>query len=267
MSGANAAVVHCGEEERRRTSARDMQVLREELSQVAQLSGRELVARHDPALAIARFRDLLTTDVRAEDPDAVAANYVALAAEWRAHEPGEQPVQPGGVIDVVELAGSIKWFDAAKGYGFIAPDDGSAEILLHVTCLRAGGYQTAPQGARVVCEVLRRPKGAQAFRILHLDVSSAVHPAQLPARQHVVVTPESGWEHATVKWFNRVRGFGFLTCGDDTPDIFVHLETIRRAGFTELRPGQNVEVRWGTSSKGRTAAELRPYGDWRPGRH
>lgn len=257
MSGANAAVMLCGEEDRRRTSARDMQALREELSQVAQLSALELVARHDPVLAIARFRDLLTTDVRAEDPDAVAARYATLAAEWRAREPAEQPAQPGGLIDVVELAGSIKWFDAAKGYGFIAPDDGSAEVLLHVTCLRAGGHQTAPEGARVVCEVLHRPRGAQAFRILHLDVSTAVHPAQLPARQHVVVTPESGWERATVKWFNRVRGFGFLTCGEGTPDIFVHMETLRRAGFTELRPGQNVEVRWGVSSKGRTAAYLR----------
>jgi len=63
-----------------------------------------------------------------------------------------------------------------------------------------------------------------------------------------------------VKWFNRVRGFGFLTRGEGTPDVFVHMETLRRFGFTELRPGQMVMVRWGHGSKGCMAAELRPDG-------
>ena len=69
-------------------------------------------------------------------------------------------------LEVFEIAGAIKWFDASKGYGFIVPDNGLADVLLHVTCLRAGGYQTAYEGARVHAEVLRRPKGMQAFRIL-----------------------------------------------------------------------------------------------------
>ena len=160
-------------------------------------------------------------------------------------------------IEVFEASGTIKWFDASKGYGFIAPDNGLADILLHVTCLRAGGYQTAYEGARVHCQVLKRPKGLQAFRILNLDESTAILPSQLPQRTHVMVEPESGWERALVKWFNRVRGFGFLTTGESTPDIFVHMDTLRRFGFTELRPGQIVQVRWGYGSKGRMAAELR----------
>jgi len=163
-------------------------------------------------------------------------------------------------IEVFEVVGSIKWFDASKGYGFIVPDNGLADILLHVTCLRAGGFQTAYEGARVHCEVLRRPKGMQAFRILSMDESTAIHPSQLPQRTHVVVDPESDWERAMVKWFNRVRGFGFLTRGEGTPDVFVHMETLRRFGFTELRPGQMVQVRWGHGSKGCMAAELRPDG-------
>ncbi len=71
------------------------------------------------------------------------------------------------------------------------------------------------------------------------------------------MVPESDWERAQVKWFNRVRGFGFLTRGEGTPDIFIHMETLRRFGFTELRPDQIVQVRWGHGSKGCMAAELR----------
>ena len=165
-------------------------------------------------------------------------------------------------VDVIELAGTIKWFDIAKGYGFIVPDnDGLPDILLHVTCLRRDGFQTAYEGARVVCEVLDKPRGLQALRVLSMDESTAVHPSQLPpSRTHVQVVPDSGFERATVKWFNRVKGFGFLTQGETSEDIFIHMETLRRFGITELRPGQEVQVRFGQGPKGRMAAEIRPLG-------
>src|SRR6202161_543288 len=161
--------------------------------------------------------------------------------------------------NLVEISGVIKWFDASKGYGFIVPDNGWPDVLLHVTVLRRDGYQTAYEGARVVCECVQRAKGYQAFRIVSMDESTAIHPAQmLPPRTHVSVTPTSGLERAQVKWFNRLRGFGFLTCGEGTPDIFVHMETLRRYGMTELRPGQYVLVRFGPGSKGMMAAEIQP---------
>jgi CspA family cold shock protein len=166
-----------------------------------------------------------------------------------------------GATSVVEVVGVIKWFDVSKGYGFIVPDSGAGDVLLHVTCLRRDGYQTAYEGARIVCEALARPKGLQAFRVLSMDESTAVHPAQMPPpRTHVTVTPTSGLERAIVKWFNRLRGFGFLTRGEGTPDIFVHMETLRRYGITELRPGQTVLVRFGPGPKGMMASEVRPDG-------
>src|SRR6187455_927005 len=171
---------------------------------------------------------------------------------------GQQSGAESG-LDVIEIVGTIKWFDVAKGFGFIVPDDGRPDVLLHVTCLRRDGYQTAYEGARVVCEVLQRPKGLQAFRVLSMDESTAIHPAQMPPpRTHVTVTPTSGLERAIVKWFNRLRGFGFLTRGEGTEDIFVHMETLRRYGITELRPGQSVLVRFGDGDKGLMAAEIHP---------
>src|ERR1700760_163878 len=165
----------------------------------------------------------------------------------------------GEAANLVEIAGVIKWFDASKGSGFIVPDNGWPDVLLHVTVLRRDGYQTAYEGARVVCECVQRAKGYQAFRIVSMDESTAIHPAQmLPPRTHVSVTATSGLERAQVKWFNRLRGFGFLTCGEGTPDIFVHMETLRRFGMTELRPGQYVLVRFGPGSKGMMAVEIQP---------
>lgn len=163
-------------------------------------------------------------------------------------------------VEVIEVAGVIKWFDVAKGFGFVVPDEpGLPDVLLHVTCLRRDGFQTAYEGSRVVCEAVRRQKGLQALRVLSMDESTAIHPSQLPpSRTHVQVTASSGLEQVEVKWFNRIRGFGFLTRGDGSEDIFVHMETLRRFGITELRPGQKVLVRYGDGPKGKMVAEIRP---------
>ena len=94
-------------------------------------------------------------------------------------------------LDVIEIVGAIKWFDVAKGFGFIVPDDGRPDVLLHVTCLRRDGYQTAYEGARVVVEALNRPGGLQAFRILSMDEfdrapsradAGAAHPCHASSR-------------------------------------------------------------------------------------
>lgn len=177
------------------------------------------------------------------------------------HPSGTEPVDQSEIV-VVEMSGHIKWFDVAKGYGFIVPDDGGKDVLLHVTTLRRDGYLTAREGARVVCEVLRRPKGLQVFRVLSLDLTTAVHPAQagLP-RTHVQVAPQGGFEIAVCKWFNRTRGFGFLSRGEGTKDIFVHMETLRRYGIAELKPGDSFLVRFGDGPKGLMAAEIRPLDD------
>ena len=92
----------------------------------------------------------------------------AQALDRNRHEahqelPGERQ------LDLIQVSGRIKWFDVAKGFGFIVPDNGLPDVLLHVTCLRRDGYQTANEGARIVVEAVQRPRGLQAFRIVSLD--------------------------------------------------------------------------------------------------
>jgi CspA family cold shock protein len=158
----------------------------------------------------------------------------------------------------IEVGGRVKWFDVTKGFGFLVPDRGGSDILLHVTILKRDGFGTVSEGSRVVVEAVPRQKGLQAVRVISVDNSTALHPAELPLpRTHVQVTPTSGYERVMVKWFNRLRGFGFVTRGEGHPDIFVHMEVLRRYGIADLTPGQFVFVRFGDGPKGQMAAEVR----------
>lgn len=175
---------------------------------------------------------------------------------------GEEP------LELVQVSGRIKWFDVAKGFGFIIPDNGMPDVLLHAACLKKSGFSSVNEGAHIIVDACRRARGFQAHRVISLDTSSAIHPSELDLpRLYEMVTPTSGLETATVKWFNRLRGFGFLTRGEDTPDIFIHMEVLRRYGIMELKPGDRVTVRYGNGSKGLMAAEVRLIGVSLPHSH
>jgi cold shock protein len=163
-----------------------------------------------------------------------------------------------GTETPLEVVGLVKWFDLSKGYGFIKPNAGpQGDILLHQTCVRQSGFKAAYEGARVVCEAVQGPRGLQARRVISLDNSTASPQASTMQRAARFATEPRGVAfEATVKWFNRGKGYGFVSRGPDTPDVFVHMEILRRSNIRELKQGQRVSVRTGDGPKGELAAEI-----------
>lgn len=171
----------------------------------------------------------------------------------------EVPENEGGTT----VTGKVKWYDSVKGYGFVVPDDGGSDIMVHASCVRAFGRVALPEGAQVKLICGMGTRGMHAQEILELEEPQPDQEENRQgdgARPTDFLSPEATngpLEPARVKWFDKQKGFGFVNVFGHAEDIFVHMETVRRCGFQDLASGEGMAVRTFRGPRGLMVAELR----------
>lgn len=152
---------------------------------------------------------------------------------------------------------SVKWFDPIKGFGFVVPDDGGADILLHSNVLRHYGRSSIAEHTRLKARLKLTPRGVQVLEVLGIENPQA----DLKALEDLVTlgTEEIGtieFEPARVKWFNEIEGYGFANVFMGNEDIFLHAEIIRRSGLGLLESGEAIAVKVIEGQRGLIAVEI-----------
>jgi CspA family cold shock protein len=158
--------------------------------------------------------------------------------------------------DADEISGRVKWFDQTRGYGFIEPEAFDGDIFFHAQTVRSSRFASLPEGTSVTCTVVHGPRGRTAVKLLAADFSTVgpvAQPARAP-RYDIVASDER--LNAVVRWFNKAKGYGFVSRGEGTPDLFVHMDVLRKCGIHELSEGQPVRVRAGHGPRGEAVVEV-----------
>jgi len=156
----------------------------------------------------------------------------------------------------------VKWFNAAKGFGFVTLSDGSPDAFLPMAILRRAGYDDIREGASISCEVGAGAKGPLVVNVLNVDNSTAVASSgggggaygqrerdyggggggRGGYRQDSAPRGPAQSVEGAVKWFEPDKGYGFISPDGGGKDIFVHVTALRRSGVQTLGPGQRVRV-------------------------
>jgi len=155
----------------------------------------------------------------------------------------------------------VKWFNAAKGFGFVTLTDGSPDAFLPMAVLRRAGYDNVGEGAVLVCEIGPGAKGPLVLNVLNVDESQVV--ARAPRGGGYGDRGDRGGRDSygdrgggyggggggpaqsldgAVKWFEPDKGYGFISPDGGGKDIFIHVTALRRSGVNELAAGQRVRV-------------------------
>lgn len=168
----------------------------------------------------------------------------------------------GGMVEEInqsdrQVVGHVKWFDPSKGFGFVVADEGGPDILLHANVLRNFGQSSVADAAGIVIAVQDTERGTQAVEILRIDPPTT----EAVVLEDIDNDPESEGEvgpyvPARVKWFDKGKGFGFANQFGSVADIFIHIEVLRRSGFSELQPGEAVALRMRDGKRGLMATSV-----------
>lgn len=161
-------------------------------------------------------------------------------------------------LDLRQVQGRVKWFDPAKGFGFIVSEEGGPDILLHANVLRNSGQGSVADAARITVIVQQTLRGAQAVEVLEIlppegESGAIIEDLSESDASEIAALP---LEPARVKWFDKAKGFGFANVYGRPEDVFIHIEVLRRSGFADLQPGEAVCLRVIEGRRGRMAAQV-----------
>ncbi len=157
---------------------------------------------------------------------------------------------------------TVKWYNPEKGFGFVELADGSGDAFLHVRVVERSGQASVPPGATLEVRAGPGPKGSQVTEILSVDTSTAgQEQPRRPRPERAAYQPSADRptveELGTVKWYNAMKGFGFIVADRGGKDIFVHATALERCGIMGLAEDQRVAVDVTEGQKGPEAVSLR----------
>nr|WP_224823574.1 cold shock protein [Cognatishimia sp. MH4019] len=156
------------------------------------------------------------------------------------------------------VQGVVKWFDPAKGFGFILSDAGGPDILIHANVLRNYGQSSVADGSEIEVHVQHTDRGVQATEVITIRAPEGTVKAPLEDFQHFneAELKDIPWQPARVKWFDKAKGFGFANAFGSAEDVFVHVEVLRLSGLADLQPGEAIAMRVVDGRRGKMAAEV-----------
>jgi CspA family cold shock protein len=158
---------------------------------------------------------------------------------------------------VGEGKGVVKFFNPQKGFGFIVRDDGGEDVFVHISAVEQAGLTDLADGQPLEFTLVDRGGRISATNIRIDGEPMAVERAERgPQRQ---LTGEKA--QGTVKFFNSMKGFGFIQRDDGQPDAFVHISAVERAGLPTLNEGDRLSFELEVDRRGKHAAvNLQPIG-------
>jgi CspA family cold shock protein len=146
--------------------------------------------------------------------------------------------------------GKVKFFNPHKGFGFIQRDEGGEDVFVHISQVERAGLEGLAEGQELAFNLVDRGGKVSAA---DLQVVGEVLPVQQrsagPQRQR---TGEKAT--GTVKFFNSMKGFGFITRDDGEADAFVHISAVERSGLSQLNEGDRLEFELEVDRRGKYSA-------------